>query len=404
MSLEFSKILEKITRATSRGRIKLTFVTLSDIRSGAGTENVLLKLIQYCPCDTFEITVLQTDFMDAQRLTDDYVYEALKRVKVLTIKDMDQKFKFLFRNPVLLVFSRMLINPITSYILRMSKDRNKIREASASDYIYLFYNENYRLFKRSKARIIGSNHTSLVLENSIFSKIQFKLIQLGFLYRMIDSFHLFPAKSAITPNLGKKNNLVLTNGVETELFYPRPNRSPGKIKLLFAGRLEQCKGIGHVLQYWRNIEDKSGIELHIIGGGPESHSLSRIVDRNLIYHGVLDREKFAKVFGASDIFIYPTECDSLPIVVLEALSSGLYVIASDKLKGAFDECYNRGYLDYAPLEGQAFLNKITETVNKYRSGVRDEIERIRQHSFMESNYSWEVISKKFYDFLIEYRD
>ena len=51
---------------------------------------------------------------------------------------------------------------------------------------------------------------------------------------------------------------------------------------------------------------------------------------NHIPYGYIDEERhIADLYAASDVMIYPTRADNLPLVVLEAMSCGLPVIASN---------------------------------------------------------------------------
>lgn len=68
---------------------------------------------------------------------------------------------------------------------------------------------------------------------------------------------------------------------------------------------------------------------------------------------VISQTDLAETYRSADIFVYPTRSDVYPTVVLEALSSGLFVIASDMLTGIFDNYQKKGFLEYCRNEHNA---------------------------------------------------
>lgn len=382
-------------QSSSSKRIKVLFVLNTDVRLGGGVEKVVLNYIKYAPKDKFDITVLETDYLDQQRLTDEYVEETLKEVNVVKIRGYDHKFKTLSKfRPGLLIANTILI-PILLNLLSATAYRNVIKSLEDIDVIYLFKNDYYRLFKKSRSTIIGSNHTGLANERSIANRIELMLIRKGIVDRRIDGFHLFPSKRKILPTLGKKHNLVLTNGVDTSKFTPSGAQRAGKMKFLFVGRLEPYKGILRLLDGWDKIKDKEGIELHVVGGGSLWKNVADCVDKSLIYHGILPDDELSKIYRDSDVFLYPTEWDSLPLVVLEALSSGIYAIVSSNMKGSFDDFESNGFLEYVENDPEAIATCVGEMRNRAEE-IREKSERI--HSYVKENYDWKPVTEKLFDF------
>ncbi len=105
-----------------------------------------------------------------------------------------------------------------------------------------------------------------------------------------------------------------------------------------------------------------------------------------------------KLFRKSDIFIYPSQHDAFPLVLLEALSNGLPIIASNQ--GAIPSIVNHG-------ECGAIIT--TDEVKDYSDYVKKLIADKRKREEMackarecyEQNYSYEVFDKKFIEILQE---
>ncbi len=110
------------------------------------------------------------------------------------------------------------------------------------------------------------------------------------------------------------------------------------------------------------------------------------------YHGRLDNENLAQLYRECDIFVYPSHSDTYSLVTLQALSSGMYVLAGDFFKGIFDDFSK--YLEYLPMNIDAFYNRINEII-KDRKII--EHNKQEEYQYVKSNYDWSIIANKFYD-------
>ncbi|NDJ61265.1 MAG: glycosyltransferase family 4 protein [Chloroflexi bacterium] len=133
----------------------------------------------------------------------------------------------------------------------------------------------------------------------------------------------------------------IPNGVDTALFHPpTPDRRAdlrakwgfGKLTVLFVGRLVQKKGIDLVVAAARL---DSNFDVVICGKDTE-----RLAEAppNVRVIGLVDQPTLAELYQAADVLLLPSEGEGFPLVVQEALASGLPVIVSD------DAVY-REYLD-----------------------------------------------------------
>lgn len=154
---------------------------------------------------------------------------------------------------------------------------------------------------------------------------------------------------------------VIENGVDTNLFKPALNKTELREKLnlpvdafliLFAAELSTnnpFKG-GELV----NEIIKDGLEEHIyivtVGGETDKNS-----NQHISFDYVQDENQMAELYAASDVLIYPTQADNLPLVVLEAMSSGLPVIASN-IGGISEiiEDHVDGYLVHAYTEKEEY--------------------------------------------------
>jgi glycosyltransferase involved in cell wall biosynthesis len=82
-----------------------------------------------------------------------------------------------------------------------------------------------------------------------------------------------------------------------------------------------------VVQILANSCKSKNITFLIMGEDGESTSCNHIRLKKLGW--LQDKREVAKVYQASDIYLHPTKADTYPNVILEAMSCGTPVIASD---------------------------------------------------------------------------
>lgn len=127
---------------------------------------------------------------------------------------------------------------------------------------------------------------------------------------------------------------VVSQGVNTENFNPRSRDSIAlqPKKLLFVGRLNKLKGVeDSLLAYIELRRFYPGLNLTICGVGPEEPKLKShygAVD-GITFLGFVDKDDLPSLYAACDILLLPSYSEGLPNVILEAMVSRLFVVASD---------------------------------------------------------------------------
>jgi glycosyltransferase involved in cell wall biosynthesis len=78
------------------------------------------------------------------------------------------------------------------------------------------------------------------------------------------------------------------------------------------------------------LEELPGVRLAFVGDGPERARLERTY-RKLPVHfvGALTGEELAAAYASADVFVMPSTTETLGFVALEAMASGLPVVAAD---------------------------------------------------------------------------
>jgi phosphatidylinositol alpha 1,6-mannosyltransferase len=140
--------------------------------------------------------------------------------------------------------------------------------------------------------------------------------------------------------LGVRDVEVWGRGVDTHAFHPR-HRGPATRKgfgfgdrfvFLHVGRLAAEKGVERILEAYasaRRLLPAGTIHLVIAGSGPTEAVLRASAPPDVTFLGFLDRETaLPSLYANSDAFLFSSLTETLGLVVLEAMASGLPVIAT----------------------------------------------------------------------------
>jgi glycosyltransferase involved in cell wall biosynthesis len=131
--------------------------------------------------------------------------------------------------------------------------------------------------------------------------------------------------------------VVVCPGVDHLFFAPPPEpRPPHLFRACYVGRVELAKGVGYLLEAWKRLELVRA-ELLLVGEvKPEMDSLLKsCAGAKVRLAGVLRPKEVTKSYWESNVFVFPSANEGLALVLLEAMASGLPVIATEK-SGAGD--------------------------------------------------------------------
>jgi glycosyltransferase involved in cell wall biosynthesis len=105
------------------------------------------------------------------------------------------------------------------------------------------------------------------------------------------------------------------------------------LRLLYVGRLVPRKGVRELITALAAVRERVPVELTIAGAGPEEDALRRLSDslglgKAVEFRGFADQPDLPAIYAGADAFVLPTRMDPYALVLLEAMASGLPVIAS----------------------------------------------------------------------------
>jgi glycosyltransferase involved in cell wall biosynthesis len=201
---------------------------------------------------------------------------------------------------------------------------------------------------------------------------------------------------------GFKNVQLWKRGVDLERFGPhQKNRAmrerltggqPDKPLLLYVGRLAAEKGIERIRDILRADDD---IRLAIVGDGPHRKSLaSYYAGTSTVFTGFLQGDELAQAYASSDLFVFPSTTETLGLVLLEAMASGLPVVAA--ASGPSREQIEHGETGFLfePSDSNGLVNTVLSVLRN-----RSLLERIgRQARQCAISCGWDEPSRQLLDF------
>jgi len=133
-------------------------------------------------------------------------------------------------------------------------------------------------------------------------------------------------------NITENRNIrVLPNPVNCQKYVPGDKKRPGK-RALFMGDFSESKGITTLVRAASDVVDELSDVRFVLCGGRRQEIAETIADWGMedsveIKGFVSGREK-SDMFREADLFVLPSLGEGLPVVILEALSSGLPIITT----------------------------------------------------------------------------
>jgi len=216
------------------------------------------------------------------------------------------------------------------------------------------------------------------------------------------------------------NSIYIPNGVDIEIFNPKKKDQSIRERLLDGyeflllnvarihpdkNQLMLLKALRHVVKEYRYIRmvfvgpvsgyfHKQGTNRYFIQ--LQNYTRKYGLENNVIFLGEVSRDSKVRLMASSDIFLHPSLREAAPLTVLEAMASGLPVIA-------FNLPYYHGYLIHKVNALIVSLGDI-QLANGIIQLLSDD--SLRRHlsnkarTIVERIYSWNSIVKQ-YDQLYE---
>ncbi|WP_371803551.1 glycosyltransferase [Candidatus Lokiarchaeum ossiferum] len=166
-------------------------------------------------------------------------------------------------------------------------------------------------------------------------------------------------------------------------------------KFGFVGRIEKVKNIPTLLQAFKILSNEyPKVKLEIFGTGEEEKSILSLIEKmdlikNITLHGFLNDTK--DIYSLIDCFILPSFSEGISNSLLEAMTSGIPVIASKIPANQKVIENNLTGLLFSPSSYKELAAKMKYLINNINSA---NIMRTRARKHIEQHFSSEVVTKE----------
>lgn len=188
--------------------------------------------------------------------------------------------------------------------------------------------------------------------------------------------------------------LLHSNGIE-EHWINNPNSVGNTRKFVFIGRAERRKGIEELNKALQTLllDKDLAFEFDFIGPVPDNLKLN---DERLNYHGeVRDQEVIKNVLNTADCLVCPSHAEGMPTVILEAMASGLAVIATNV--GASERQVSENGILLEKPDVEALKNALVDMINLDENIFLQMKEKSVQ--LIQEQFLWrKVVEQKISDF------
>ncbi len=192
---------------------------------------------------------------------------------------------------------------------------------------------------------------------------------------------------------------IIPNGVDGTR-YTNESREWSPPRLFSVGRIVYQKGLDRGLRALAQLKDINW-RWSIAGDGPQMEALKSLaqelgIAERVTFLGWRSKEELAKDYHQANLFLFPSRHEGMPNAVLEAMSSGLPVVAT-KIAGNEELVMEGGTGFLVPSEDvdalrDALRKLLTDSNLCEQMGAAS-----RQR--VETEYSWEKVARQYSVFL-----
>lgn len=254
----------------------------------------------------------------------------------------------------------------------------------------------------------GSTHISFQREIILnayknFSEIKPLVPSFSLIKREIQEYDLvdfistptaFTKKTFLTYNINEKKIFTNPYGVDLKKFSHRNKSNKiNNFTVLFTGFFCVRKGADIFIKILHESSKIESLNFKIVGTIEKKlykYLQPYIKSGKLTYVSHLPQEKLISIYNDADVFLFPSYEEGLAIVLLQALASGLFIIATEN-SGA-KSLYDSGQIfisDFKDIDSiTKILKELSENRNSYLNVNYDLLEK----------YSWNNYGKRSIDF------
>lgn len=200
---------------------------------------------------------------------------------------------------------------------------------------------------------------------------------------------------------------IIPNAVDTSLFTPPKSASTGtdgKKHILLVALMNQVKGIPHLLDAVSHlIKKRDDFTVDILGDGPNRREYEKLAQSLGLhgfvhFHGLKTKKEVAEYMRKADLFVLTSLWENLPCVIIEAMASGLPIVAT-RVGGIPEMVDDEVGILVTPGDSQALAQALDEMLDNCHRYERESIA-----GKAKLCYSHETIGLAFHELYMELKE
>lgn len=185
---------------------------------------------------------------------------------------------------------------------------------------------------------------------------------------------------------------ILKHGVNLSKSLKSYRKNNSELRFVFFSRIHPSKNLMKLINLWKDDFFYKKYILDIYGEVVDKEYFNEVIRKisninNITYRGKIGSD-LTKKLSNYDIFVHPSESENFGLVIIEALSCGLYPIVNKKLDWNILEKKNLGYcLNFTNKS----LKKTILNLEKKKKLIRKKNFQKKVRTFLKENYNWDKI-------------
>lgn len=211
---------------------------------------------------------------------------------------------------------------------------------------------------------------------------------------LIKMFKVNPDKIEVIYN-GVGSEFVIKEKNKIDYLYNKFNIPNDKKILMYVGNLKPHKNLDRLLKAFALLNNKEDYRLILVGKAFDNQiDLDKIekelnISNYIIHTGMVTQDELVDLYNLADLFVFPSLYEGFGLPIIEALSCGTNVIASNV--SSIPEVGGNVINYFNPYDIEDIKNKIEENINKVFT--EDAIEWVKKFSWEESSQKIQKIIK-----------
>lgn len=208
-------------------------------------------------------------------------------------------------------------------------------------------------------------------------------------------------KKNLLYKLNKNKKIIIINhGINFSKKFKLKNKKKKDLSFVFFSKIHPSKNLLNLIKIWISDDFFNKYSLDLYGEIVDEEYYSQLesfikTSKNIKYKGKLDRNIQNKL-NNYDIFLHPSKSENFGLVIIEALSSGLYIILNKRLDWKILDDHGFGAsIDFNKKDLKKLISEIKINKN-YLTNINCKKKRLE---FVKTRYNWKNI---IYDYIKEY--